>query len=144
MITVIQRVTNASVKVDNQTVGSINQGIAALVAVEKEDEETYIQRLAERLLNYRIFSDDQGRMNLSVRDIHGGILLIPQFTLAANTEKGMRPSFSSAAPPAEGKQIFEWLVNIVKAEYKTVECGVFGANMQVELINDGPVTFILK
>lgn len=144
MISVIQRVTSATVSIDKVTVGRIHQGIVALVAVEKGDDETRVNRLADRLLNYRIFCDREDRMNRSVKDISGGILMVPQFTLAADTRKGTRPSFTPAAEPGEGKRLFELLVSSVRQQYAIVECGVFGTNMKVALTNDGPVTFILR
>jgi D-tyrosyl-tRNA(Tyr) deacylase len=144
MLTVIQRVTTAKVKVNHRIIGEINTGILALVAVEKDDSEKAAQRLLERLLNYRIFADDNGRMNLSLKDIQGGLLLVPQFTLAADTEKGNRPSFASAATPEKGLQLFEYLRTLATATYPHVEFGEFGADMQVSLVNDGPVTFTLR
>jgi D-tyrosyl-tRNA(Tyr) deacylase len=144
MITIIQRVTTAKVTVNNQDIGKIDAGIMALVAVEKEDREKDAQRLLERILNYRIFADSDDKMNLSLRDINGGLLLVPQFTLAADTQKGNRPSFTSAAPPERGKELFDYLQQLAKQTYHTVEFGQFGADMQVALINNGPVTFTLK
>jgi D-tyrosyl-tRNA(Tyr) deacylase len=144
MLTVIQRVTTAKVTVDNRVIGEINAGIMALVAVEKEDNEKIAQRLLERILNYRIFADDNDRMNLSLLDIQGGLLLVPQFTLAANTDKGNRPSFASAAAPEQGLQLFGYLQVLATATYPNVQFGEFGADMQVSLVNDGPVTFMLK
>jgi D-tyrosyl-tRNA(Tyr) deacylase len=144
MITIIQRVTMAKVTVNHQDIGKIDTGILALVAVEKNDSEKEAQRLLERILNYRIFVDEQDKMNLSLRDINGGLLLVPQFTLAANTDKGNRPSFASAAPPEHGLQIFSYLQQLVVSVYPTVQFGEFGADMQVTLINNGPVTFTLR
>ena len=144
MITIIQRVTNAKVTVNNQEIGKIGTGIMALVAVEKADSQKDVQRLLERILNYRIFADSDDRMNLSLRDINGGLLLVPQFTLAANTEKGNRPSFISAAPPEKGKELFDYLQQLAKQTYLNVEFGQFGADMQVSLVNNGPVTFTLR
>jgi D-tyrosyl-tRNA(Tyr) deacylase len=144
MITIIQRVIQASVTVNNKVVGEIEHGILALVAVEKEDTEQQATRLLERVLNYRIFSDENDRMNLSLRDTGGGLLLVPQFTLAANTEKGNRPSFASAAAPEQGRQLFQFLSDRAKHSYHTIACGQFGADMKVALINDGPVTFTLR
>ncbi|MEQ1486561.1 D-aminoacyl-tRNA deacylase [Methyloglobulus sp.] len=144
MLTVIQRVTTAKVIVNHQIIGEIGAGIMALVAVEKNDTEKTAQRLLERILNYRIFSDENDRMNLSLQDIQGGLLLVPQFTLAANTDKGNRPSFASAAAPEKGLQLFSHLQTIAKVTYAHVEFGEFGANMQVSLVNDGPVTFTLR
>ncbi len=144
MITIIQRVTAAKVTVNNQDIGKIDTGIMALVAVEKADTEKDAQRLLERILNYRIFADSDDRMNLSLRDINGGLLLVPQFTLAADTEKGNRPSFISAAPPEQGKELFGYLQQLAKQTYHNVEFGRFGADMQVFLVNNGPVTFTLR
>jgi D-tyrosyl-tRNA(Tyr) deacylase len=144
MITIIQRVTAAHVAVDNQIIGQIETGIMALVAVEKEDGERQAERLLERILNYRIFPDEAGKMNLSLKDIEGGLLLVPQFTLAADTQKGNRPSFTSAAPPEHGKKLFGYLQDLALNIYPSVQFGRFGADMQVALINDGPVTFTLR
>ncbi|PKM11097.1 MAG: D-tyrosyl-tRNA(Tyr) deacylase [Gammaproteobacteria bacterium HGW-Gammaproteobacteria-3] len=144
MITIIQRVTEAKVSVDQQCTGAIGRGILALVAVEKDDSEKEAGRLLERMLDYRIFADSEGRMNLSLRDINGGLLLVPQFTLAADTRKGKRPSFTSAAPPEQGRQLFAYLQGLAQSVYPNMAFGVFGADMQVILINDGPVTFILR
>ena len=144
MISIIQRVTQAKVTVNQQDIGSIQTGIMALVAVEKHDTEKNAERLLERILNYRIFPDSEDKMNLSLRDINGGLLLVPQFTLAANTDKGNRPSFASAAPPEYGKQLFTYLQQHALNTYADVEFGEFGADMQVSLINNGPVTFTLK
>jgi D-aminoacyl-tRNA deacylase len=144
MLTIIQRVTTAKVIVNHHIIGEIDAGIMALVAIEKDDNEKTAQRLLERILNYRIFSDENDRMNLSLLDIQGGLLLVPQFTLAANTDKGNRPSFASAAAPEKGLELFSYLQAIAKATYAHVEFGEFGANMQVSLVNDGPVTFTLR
>ncbi|MDD5412336.1 MAG: D-aminoacyl-tRNA deacylase [Methylobacter sp.] len=144
MITIIQRVTTAKVTVNNEVIGAIDTGILALVAVEKEDTQKSAERLLERILNYRIFADSDDRMNLSLRDINGGLLLVPQFTLAADTQNGNRPSFISAAPPEKGKELFDFLQQLAKQTYPNVEFGQFGADMQVALVNSGPVTFTLK
>jgi len=144
MITIIQRVTTAKVTVNNQDIGKIDTGIMALVAVEKADTEKDAQRLLERILNYRIFADSDDRMNLSLRDINGGLLLIPQFTLAADTQKGNRPSFISAAPPEKGRELFDYLQQLARQTYANVEFGQFGADMQISLVNNGPVTFTLR
>ena len=143
MITLLQRVSEARVDIDAQTVGSIGRGILVLVGVQADDDEAVAQAFVERLLNYRVFADAEGRMNLSTRDVAGGLLLVPQFTLAANTKKGRRPSFTSAAPPAHGQAIFERMVDFARESLADVACGRFGADMQVSLTNDGPVTFIL-
>ncbi|MEI6706540.1 MAG: D-aminoacyl-tRNA deacylase [Methylococcales bacterium] len=144
MISIIQRVTEAKVTVNLQDIGKIDTGILALVAVEKNDSVKEAERLLERILNYRIFVDEQDKMNLSLRDINGGLLLVPQFTLAANTDKGNRPSFTSAAPPEHGLQMFSYLQQLAINIYPTVQFGKFGADMQVALINNGPVTFTLR
>ena len=144
MISVIQRVTSAKVTVNNNDIGNIGIGIMALVAVEKEDTQKDAERLLERILNYRIFADDNDRMNLSLRDINGGLLIIPQFTLAADTKKGNRPSFISAASPEKGLQLFDYLQGLATLTYNKVQFGQFGVDMQVSLINDGPVTFTLR
>jgi D-tyrosyl-tRNA(Tyr) deacylase len=144
MIGLIQRVGEARVQVAGETVGAIGTGILVLVAVQPGDTEPRSDRLLERLLGYRVFPDPQGRMNLSVRDIDGGLLLVPQFTLAADTRKGTRASFTSAAPPAEGERLFGYLVQRARAVHPRVAAGRFGADMQVSLTNDGPVTFWLE
>ncbi|MBK8815846.1 MAG: D-tyrosyl-tRNA(Tyr) deacylase [Methylococcaceae bacterium] len=144
MLTIIQRVTTAKVVVNNCVVGEIDKGIMALVAVEKEDTEKSAERLLERILNYRIFADENDKMNLSLRDINGGLLLVPQFTLAANTDKGNRPSFASAAAPEKGLHLFNYLQTLSTATFPNVRFGQFGADMKVSLINDGPVTFTLR
>jgi len=144
MIALIQRVSEASVRIGGDVAGSIGPGILALVAVEAGDTPVAVDRTLERLLGYRVFPDDQGRMNLSLRDTGGGLLLVPQFTLAADTRKGMRPSFSGAAPPERGAECFDLLVARARAAHPAVAAGRFGADMQVALINDGPVTFWLQ
>jgi D-tyrosyl-tRNA(Tyr) deacylase len=144
MIGLIQRVSEASVKVDDNIVGQIGRGLLVLVGVEKHDDETSARRLLERILSYRVFPDAQGKMNLSLTDIGGELLLVPQFTLAADTHKGTRPSFSSAAAPELGTSLFEYFVAAARKSHSRVETGVFGADMQVSLINDGPVTFWLQ
>jgi D-tyrosyl-tRNA(Tyr) deacylase len=144
MISVIQRVTSAEVVVGGKSMGKIGEGIMALVAVEREDGEKQLKRMVERLLSYRIFPDVEGKMNLSLRDINGGLLLVPQFTLAADTQKGTRPSFGPAAEPQLAEKLFNQLLVQAKESHQKVEAGVFGADMQVSLLNNGPVTFILK
>lgn len=144
MIGLLQRVTKAEVLVDTRTVGSINGGLMVLVAVERGDTEQQADRLLERLLTYRVFADAEGRMNRSVQDTGGGLLLVSQFTLAADTRKGTRPGFSPAAEPQEGKRVFEYLVARARERHGVVETGEFGAHMQVTLTNDGPVTFWLQ
>ena len=143
MISIIQRVSEAKVTVDGMDIGLIQRGIMALVAVEKHDTPAQAQRLLERILNYRIFPDHEDKMNLSLRDIEGGLLLVPQFTLAADTQKGNRPSFASAAPPTLGRELFGYLQDHARHTYPGCQFGQFGADMKVMLINDGPVTFTL-
>ncbi len=144
MIGLLQRVRKASVEVDGETVAEIGRGLLVLVGVERDDAEAQADRLLERLLGYRIFEDPEGRMNLGLRDVQGGLLLVPQFTLAADTRKGMRPSFSPAADPSEGQRLFEYLTGRARELHDPVRTGIFGANMQVVLINNGPVTFWLR
>jgi D-tyrosyl-tRNA(Tyr) deacylase len=144
MIALIQRVSNAQVSVNQQIIGQIEQGILALIGIEKNDTKQHADKLLKRLIGYRIFSDHQDKMNLSLTDIDGGLLLVPQFTLAADTKKGMRPSFSSAAPPAIGEQMFDYFVQQANTLFNHVQTGEFGADMQVRLCNDGPVTFWLQ
>jgi D-tyrosyl-tRNA(Tyr) deacylase len=144
MIALIQRVTEASVRVDGDVVGAIGPGLLALVAVEPGDDEPRIARMAERLTGYRVFADDAGRMNRSLADTGGGLLLVSQFTLAADTSSGMRPSFTSAAPPEAGRAGFERLVALCRQRHGPVETGRFGAHMVISLVNDGPVTFRLQ
>ena len=144
MIGLIQRVNRAEVAVDGKTVGAISRGMLALVGVRRGDDQAAGERLLERLLSYRIFADAQGRMNLSLRDIKGGLLLVPQFTLAADTQKGTRAGFSTAADPETARQLFNHLLERGRSTYSPVEAGVFGAHMQVTLVNDGPVTFWLE
>jgi D-tyrosyl-tRNA(Tyr) deacylase len=143
MLALIQRVLRAEVRVDGESVGAIGPGLLALVAIEPGDGEEQAQRLCERLLGYRIFDDDEGRMNRSLADSGGGLLLVSQFTLAADTRKGMRPGFSKAAAPEAGLRWFDRLVAIARSRHPGVETGRYGAHMQVELINDGPATFLL-
>ena len=140
MRALIQRVREARVEVDGACVGEIGQGLLALVGVQPADDAASVQRL----LNYRVFSDADGKMNLSLRDVQGGLLLVSQFTLAADTRSGLRPSFSTAAPPAQGRELFELLLSEARAQHAPVASGRFGADMQVQLINDGPVTFLLE
>ncbi len=145
MLSLIQRVTSASVSVDDVVVGTIGPGLLALVAVEPGDTDALIQRMAERLLGYRVFADANGKMNRSLADTGGGLLLVSQFTLAADTKSGMRPSFTAAAPPAEAERGFERLVELCRQRHAPgVETGRFGAHMVVSLVNDGPVTFLLR
>jgi D-aminoacyl-tRNA deacylase len=144
MIALLQRVSSAQVTVDGQVLGVIAKGLLIFLCAEPDDSEADIDRLLNRLLDYRIFSDDNGKMNLSVRAIGGGVLLIPQFTLAADTRSGLRPGFSNAAPPALGKQRFEYAWSKLQQLHQPVACGCFGADMQVSLTNDGPATFWLR
>ena len=144
MIGLLQRVSEASVKVEGRITGQIERGLLVLVGVEKHDTHAHAQRLLERILGYRVFSGESGKMNLSLADIEGGLLLVPQFTLAADTRKGTRPSFSSAASPELGAEMFEYFVKIAREHHGKVETGVFGADMKVSLVNDGPVTFWLQ
>ena len=143
MIALIQRVDEAAVHVADERVGAIGPGLLALVAVEPGDDEARTRRMAERLLGYRVFEDAQGKMNRSLAETGGGLLLVSQFTLAADTSRGMRASFTSAAPPEAGRRWFERLVALCRERHGTVETGRFGAHMQVSLVNDGPVTFRL-
>jgi D-tyrosyl-tRNA(Tyr) deacylase len=143
LIVLLQRVSEARVDVSDECIGKIEKGLLAMVGVQANDDESTADYFVSRLLNYRVFADQQDKMNLSLIDIDGGLLLVPQFTLAANTHKGRRPSFTSAATPALGKSVFQAMLEIAQASYAKVESGQFGANMQVQLINDGPVTFIL-
>jgi len=144
MIALIQRVNRAAVTVDSETVGAIGRGILALIGVQRGDTTASADRLLERVLTYRIFGDEQGKMNLSLRDIQGELLLVSQFTLAADTQKGTRAGFSRAAAPEEAKHLFNYLLDRARASHGTVAAGVFGADMQVSLVNDGPVTFWLE
>ncbi len=143
MIAVLQRVSRARVEVSGEVTGEIGAGLLVLVAVEKGDGKAQSVRMAERLLGYRVFADDEGRMNLSLADTGGGLLLVPQFTLAADTRKGSRPSFTPAADPETGRRLFELLVTETRRRHPKVETGRFGADMKVQLVNEGPVTFIL-
>jgi D-tyrosyl-tRNA(Tyr) deacylase len=144
MIGLLQRVSEARVEVAGKIVGAIGPGLMVLVCAERGDDERGVERLLERLLDCRVFSDAEGKMNLSVRDIGGGLLLVPQFTLAADTRKGNRPSFTPAAPPEEGRRLFEHMLAKARARHAPVEAGRFGADMKVALVNDGPVTIWLR
>ncbi|CEK09842.1 D-aminoacyl-tRNA deacylase [Legionella hackeliae] len=144
MLIVVQRVSEAHVSVDDKIIGAISQGLLILCGFEQDDNQQTLERMLDKSLNYRIFSDTEDKMNLSLKDIKGGLLLVPQFTLVADTKKGLRPSFSSGASPASGQALFEQLIALARQNYPEVACGQFGANMQVHLCNDGPVTFILK
>ncbi|KAE8437867.1 D-aminoacyl-tRNA deacylase [Vreelandella piezotolerans] len=144
MKALIQRVKHASVTVDGSTIGAIDHGLLALIGVETGDSEAEADKLLHKLLHYRVFSDDAGKMNHNLQQAEGGLLLVSQFTLAADTHKGLRPSFSSAAPPEEGQRLFHYLVDRARAAWPQVATGQFGADMQVALTNDGPVTFLLE
>ena len=144
MLALLQRVTEAEVSIDRQVVGRIGMGLLVFVGVEKGDGKVEADRMLERVLGYRIFSDGKGRMNRSVTDIQGGVLLVPQFTLPADTRSGMRPSLSPAAAPDAGRELFEYFLAKARARHPDVASGEFGAHMQVSLTNDGPVTFMLQ
>ncbi len=144
MKALIQRVRHARVEVAGMEVGSIDQGLLVLVGVERKDDRMRTDKLLHKLLRYRVFSDEQGRMNRSLTDVGGGLLLVSQFTLAADTGSGLRPSFSTAAPPDLGEQLYDYLVAQARLQHAQVACGRFGADMQVHLQNDGPVTFLLE
>lgn len=144
MIALLQRVLESKVVVEGQTLGQIDQGLTVLVGVQKGDTQAKADKLLDRLLHYRVFADENDKMNLDLQQVQGGLLLIPQFTLAANTQKGRRPSFDSSAPPGEAEALFNYFVEQAKAHYALVETGQFGADMKVHILNDGPVTFWLE
>jgi D-aminoacyl-tRNA deacylase len=144
MLALVQRVSRASVIVEEQTVGAIGQGILVFLGVEKDDNHSSAEALAKKVLCYRLFSDEQNKMNLDVRQVGGGILVVSQFTLAADTRKGLRPSFSSAAEPGKAEELYNYFVGKLCSGYNPVETGIFAADMQVSLVNDGPVTFMLS
>ena len=144
MIGLLQRVSEASVRVDGESVGAIGAGLMVLVCAEKGDTEREADALLAKLLSYRVFSDDAGKMNRSITDTQGGLLLVPQFTLAADTKSGTRPSFSPAAAPEDGRRLFDHVVRQARERHGIVETGRFGADMKVSLVNDGPVTFWLQ
>jgi D-tyrosyl-tRNA(Tyr) deacylase len=144
MKALIQRVRHASVRVGEREVGAIGPGLLALVGVERGDEEASADRLLHRMLHYRLFGDEAGRMNLDLRQVEGGLLLVSQFTLAADTRKGLRPSFSRAAPPDEGERLYHYLLDRARETWPHTQSGEFAADMQVSLLNDGPVTFLLE
>ena len=143
MLGLIQRVSEASVTVDGKIVGEIGTGLLLLLGVEKGDDISNVERLLDKVLAYRVFGDDNGHMNLSLVDVGGGLLVVSQFTLAASTRKGLRPSFSSAAPPEEAERLYDHFVSQAGQRHADVATGVFGADMKVRLLNDGPVTFLL-
>jgi len=144
MICLIQRVTQASVSVDNQTIAKIGPGLVILTGFEPNDEPAHIHKMTHKLLNYRIFADENDKMNLNIQQVSGDLLLVPQFTLAANTKSGLRPSFSSSAAPHIATALFEQFVQHATQAYPNIQTGKFGADMQVSLVNDGPVTFWLQ
>ena len=144
MICLIQRVRSSQLHIEGALHAEIGQGLLALVGIEKEDTEVTLARMLDKLYAYRVFSDSEGKMNLSVEDIDGGVLLVSQFTLAADTKKGLRPGFSSAMPPALAQPLFETMVGLARQRHSKTESGIFGADMQISLLNDGPVTFILR
>ncbi|EIK54545.1 MAG: D-aminoacyl-tRNA deacylase [Pseudomonadaceae bacterium] len=144
MKALLQRVRQARVEVAGEVVGAIDQGLLVLIGVEREDDQARADKLLHKLLNYRVFSDAKGRMNRSLKDVGGGLLLVSQFTLAADTRSGLRPGFSSAAPPAQGEALYDYLLAQACRQHSQVACGRFGADMQVHLQNDGPVTFLLE
>lgn len=144
MKVLIQRAKRASVCVGGEIVGQIDQGLVLLVGIEKHDDDSTLTKMANKVCAYRMFADEQGKMNLNVKQVGGAILAVSQFTLAADTNKGLRPSFSSAAAPEQAEGLFDTYVSLLKAQIDRVETGVFGADMQVELVNDGPVTFLLE
>ena len=144
MIALLQRVKQARVEVAHKIVGQIEQGLLVFTGFQPSDDEAEVERQLERILNYRLFADAEDRMNRSLRDIQGGLLLVPQFTLAADTTKGRRPSFTSAAPPALGEQLFDFIARQAQSVHPVVQTGEFGADMQVYIQNDGPVTFLLQ
>ncbi|MGH8084459.1 MAG: D-aminoacyl-tRNA deacylase [Lysobacter sp.] len=145
MLALIQRVTQASVHIDDELAGAIGPGLLALVGIEPGDGDTQVARMTQRLLGYRVFGDDAGRMNLGLADTGGGLLLVSQFTLAADTASGMRPGFSTAAPPAEAEPVFNQLLRTCREKHPPgVETGRFGTHMVISLVNDGPVTFLLR
>lgn len=140
----LQRVSQARVEVGGEIVGAIDQGLLVLVGVEPQDDRASADRLLHKLLNYRVFADAEGRMNCSVQEVQGGLLLVSQFTLAADTRKGLRPGFSTAAPPQQAEELFDYLLTQARSAWPQVATGQFGADMQVHLVNDGPVTIMLE
>lgn len=144
MIALIQRVNWAQVHIDSTLHADIGRGLLALIGIEKEDDDKFAQKLLDKILAYRIFADADGKMNLDLKDIGGDLMIVSQFTLAAETEKGLRPGFSSAKPPGEAEVIYDKLVQAAQGQHEFVQSGKFGADMQVSLENDGPVTFILR
>lgn len=144
MRALIQRVSQASVAIQGKTVGAIDRGLLVLLGVQRGDSPAVADKMIDKLLAYRVFSDAEGKMNLSVQAVRGGILLVSQFTLAADTRKGLRPGFSTAAAPADAERLYDYTLAQLRTKHETVACGMFGADMQVGLVNDGPVTFMLE
>lgn len=144
MKALIQRVSKAKVEVDGQITGAINQGLLVFIGIEKNDEQAQVDKIIKKILAYRVFYDADEKMNLSVKDVEGGLLLVSQFTLAADTHSGTRPGFSTAKAPAEAQELYECFLSSISQQYAQVQSGVFGADMQVSLTNDGPVTFLLS
>ena len=147
MLGLIQRVSSASVAIDNQVNGKIDQGLVLLLGIQKDDDQSKADQLLKKVVSYRIFADAAGKMNLSLNDVGGGLLVISQFTLAVDTSKGLRPGFLTAAPPEQAKALYDYFLTQAQANYApdvNIESGIFGANMQVSLCNDGPVTFMLR
>ena len=143
MLALLQRVSEAAVRVEGEIVGQIGPGLLLFLGVQKDDDEEKAGRLLQKVLGYRIFADAEDKMNLNLRQTEGGLLIVPQFTLAADTRKGLRPSFSSAAPPDQGEQLYDYFLAQARTNHDPVACGIFGADMKVSLLNDGPVTFLL-
>lgn len=144
MLGLLQRVTEASVTVEGECVGRINAGMLVLLGIQKDDTQAVADKLIDKLLAYRIFADADNKMNASIRDVDGEILIVSQFTLAADTQKGLRPSFSSAAPPAMARELYDYVIDALRAKHPAMATGIFGADMKVALVNDGPVTFMLE
>ncbi len=144
MLALIQRVKSASVSIDSKVAGQIGQGLLVFLGIEREDGKTEADKLLHKVMAYRVFADADEKMNLSVQDVHGGLLIISQFTLAADTKRGLRPSFTAAKSPQEAKELYQYFLTQAEAQYDKISSGEFGAEMQVSLINDGPVTFLLE
>ena len=144
MKALIQRVSKAKVEVDGQITGAISQGLLVFIGIEKDDERAQVDKMIKKILAYRVFYDADEKMNLSVKDVEGGLLLVSQFTLAADTHSGTRPGFSTAKAPAEAQKLYEYFLSSISQQYAQIQSGVFGADMQVSLTNDGPVTFLLS
>jgi len=144
MKALIQRVSSAKVEIDGQIIGEISQGLLVFIGIEKNDEQAQIHKMIKKILSYRVFYDTDEKMNLSVKDVDGSLLLVSQFTLAADTNSGTRPGFSTAKPPVEAKKLYEYFLLNISQQYPKVQSGIYGADMQVSLTNDGPVTFLLS